>query len=159
MNRSNSRPCWLARAVHRTAPLRLGVLLTIALFQAGVCVSTVADESVLADVDNETRAKWLLDGVVVNGADGKPVPSFRVIPGSLSTNERGETKIRWRENLARQMERGVLKWPRTSGFNEMRFQIVAQGFAPMVTHRIRRGGPYTRIRVTLTPEKTPQANR
>lgn len=102
-------------------------------------------------VDNATRAKWLLDGNVIDAKTGKPIERFLVTPGTRTIDDQGETQIRWRENLAKKMSDGLLRWPRTSGFSEMRFKVTADGYRPLVTHSVRRGGPHTRVRIRLMP--------
>jgi len=106
----------------------------------------------LEAVDAETRAMWLIDGQVVDASDGMPIESFTVTPGTLSIEPDGKTTVRFRDNLHREMTAGRLRWPRTSGFAVMRFRVSADGYRPLVTPRIHRGGPHVRIRVQLQAE-------
>ena len=101
-------------------------------------------------VDGATRTRWLIDGLVVDAISKEPIKSFVVTPGTMSTDDRGRAVVRWRDNLKREMSDGVLQWPRTSGFSEMRFRVTARGYRPLVTHPMRRGGPHTRIKVSMT---------
>lgn len=104
----------------------------------------------LQDIDASTRAKWLIDGAVVDTVTGKAIKQFIVTPGTTSLDDAtGQTTIRWRDNLKRSMSDGRLQWPRTSGFSVMRFRIDADGYRPIITHEIWRGGPYTRIKVRM----------
>lgn len=114
--------------------------------------STLGNEPGLRSVPASTRAMWLIDGSVVDAETGKAVEQFIVTPGTIGSDEDGRTKIRWRENLQRKMKDGELRWPRTSGFSVMRFRVSAKGYHPVTTHRIWRGGPYTRMRVALKPK-------
>ena len=100
-----------------------------------------------------TRARWMMDGAVVDAKSGKPIQKFEVTPGTDSIDpESGKVRVRWRDNLKKQMSGGALRWPRTSGFSVMRFRITAAGYQPLVTQMMRRGGPHIRIRVKLQPE-------
>lgn len=101
-------------------------------------------------VDSLTRSMWLIQGTVEDAVTGKAIPQVTMIPGSLSRNENGKTVIRWRENLKRNM-RDQLRWPRTSGYSVMRFQLVADGYQPIITQRVYRGGPHIRLRVKMLP--------
>ena len=105
----------------------------------------------LESVDAMTRSMWLIDGTVMDAKTGQPVANFVVTPGSLSKDDAGKSTIRWRDNLKRPMKAGRLRWPRTSGFSVMRFRVTADGYKPLVTQRIWRGGPHTRILVRLQP--------
>lgn len=117
--------------------------------------TSLADEPVLPSLDRtagSVRMKWLVDGMVVDSKTGAPLPEFRVTPGTFSVGEDGKTVVRWRDNLKITMRDGRFRWPRTSGFSEMRFRVTAKGYRPVVTPAMRRGGPYTRVRVRLTKE-------
>ncbi|MEM0926607.1 MAG: hypothetical protein AAGJ83_11260 [Planctomycetota bacterium] len=132
----------------RRSRFTVKLLLTVPLLIASGTRMAAAQ---FPEIDNTTRAMWLLDGEVIDRKTGKRIGDFVVTPGSLSTNDRGQTRVRWRENLARTMKNGQLRWPRTSGFSEMRFRVTAEGYLPFITHRIRRGGPYTRLRLRVDP--------
>ncbi|MEO1529703.1 MAG: hypothetical protein AAFX06_30160 [Planctomycetota bacterium] len=119
------------------------------LFSTAVLTEDAVD---LREVDGGTRMKWLIDGTVVDSKTGKPIEEFIATPGTFSVDDSGRSVVRWRDNLKISMRGGEFKWPRTSGFSEMRFRISANGYRPVVTPAMRRGGPYTRIRVTLTRE-------
>ncbi|OYP28383.1 hypothetical protein [Rhodopirellula sp. MGV] len=101
------------------------------------------------NIDAASRAKWLMEGPVVDSESGLPIAAFTVIPGSISTDDDGKATIRWRDNLKREMKDGLLQWPRTSGFSVMRFRIVAEGYQPAVSPIIRRGGPHLRLKMKL----------
>lgn len=101
-------------------------------------------------VDSLTRSMWLIQGTVHDALTGKPIPQVTMIPGSLSRDQSGKTVVRWRENLKRNM-RDQLKWPRTSGYSVMRFKLIAEGYQPIITQRVYRGGPHIRLRVKMHP--------
>lgn len=105
----------------------------------------------LESIEAASRARWLIEGPVIDAKTGSSVEAFTVIPGSISTDDNGRATIRWRENLKREMKAGHLQWPRTSGFSVMRFKIIAEGYHPVVSPIIRRGGPHLRMRVKLRP--------
>lgn len=107
----------------------------------------------IESVDAATRSMWLIDGIVVDAETSRPITDFAVTPATISTDDRGRTKLRWRDNLKRQMNSGRLRWPRTSGFSVMRFRVTAPGYRPAITQRIWRGGPHTQIKVRLKPAK------
>ena len=109
----------------------------------------VADDSPLVAVDGATRMKWLIYGQAVDASTGKPIPAFTVTPGTISVDETGKSVVRWRDNLKIEMQNGQIRWPRTSGFSQMRFRVSAKGYRPLVTHVIRRGGPHLRMKVSL----------
>lgn len=104
-------------------------------------------------VDAATRSMWLIDGTVIDADTSEKIKKFTVTPGSLSTDESGKSTIRWRSNLKREMTDGRLRWPRTSGFSVMRFQVTADSYVPITTQRIWRGGPHTRIVVRMKQTK------
>ncbi|MCO8120436.1 hypothetical protein NHH03_01710 [Stieleria sp. TO1_6] len=135
------------------------------LFLAGVLASAVtvcwiagADAASppvpIESVDATTRATWLIDGMVIDAQTEQPIQSFVVTPGSLSVDDQGRSSVRWRANLNREMKQGMLQWPRTSGFSVMRFRITADGYLPVVTQQIHRGGPHTRMKLKLTRQQT-----
>lgn len=101
-------------------------------------------------VDASTRTRWLVDGVILDSATGKEVKGAVVVPGTLAITSEGRTTIRWRDQLKREMKPGVFQWPRTSGFSVMRFRVTAPGYHPVITQKIRRGGPHIRMKVRLT---------
>jgi len=145
-----AQPRWTTAVVCRRVLVVIAVWLATATGWNGWTSAAAAPPwQPLRSVDAETRTRWLVDGRVVDAASGKPIPVFTVTPGSLSTDERGRTELRLRENLAKDMRDGTLRWPRTSGFAEMRFRISAEGYRPVVTQRIRRGGPHIRMRIRL----------
>ncbi|MCC9600396.1 hypothetical protein LOC67_07475 [Stieleria sp. JC731] len=127
-------------------------IATAILLSAGWCscqLTAAPPLPPLESVDSASRAKWLMEGPVVDSETGRPIAAFTVIPGSISTDDDGKATIRWRDNLKREMGDGLLQWPRTSGFSVMRFKIVAEGYRPAISHIVRRGGPHTRTRVKL----------
>ncbi|QDV42882.1 hypothetical protein Enr13x_27330 [Stieleria neptunia] len=136
----------------RTLPDPLSRCILLAVFAALLSGAAAAEElPPIESVDAATRSMWLIDGVVVDSVSSEPIPDFTVTPGSLSTDDAGRSTVRWRDNLKREMIAGRLRWPRTSGFSVMRFQVTADGYRPAVTQRIWRGGPHTQIKVRLVP--------
>ena len=109
----------------------------------------VAEDPPIVAVDGATRMKWLIRGVAVDAVSGEPIPALTVTPGTLSVDASGKSVVRWRDNLKIDMKGGQIRWPRTSGFSQMRFRVSAPGYQPLVTHVIRRGGPHLRIKVAL----------
>ncbi|MCS7470387.1 hypothetical protein NZK35_27370 [Stieleria sp. ICT_E10.1] len=139
-------------ASQRYLPDLLFRCLLLAVFcTLGMVGAAAEDLAPIESVDAATRSMWLIDGVVVDSVSSKPIPNFTVTPGSLSTDDTGRSTVRWRDNLKREMTAGRLRWPRTSGFSVMRFQVTADGYRPAVTQRIWRGGPHTQIKVRLVP--------
>lgn len=138
--------CWKAAGLGRWLIAMLTCLLAATAVQAQ---DTGAETVPLESVDATTRSMWLIDGVVLDATSLQPLKDFSVTPGTLSTDQRQRTSLRWRDNLKREMKDGRLRWPRTSGFSVMRFRVTAEGYNPAVTQRIWRGGPHTRIQVRM----------
>jgi hypothetical protein len=124
-------------------------ILTLAILATALDIAIAQTPPPIESVDAATRSMWLIDGTVVDSETDRPIRRFAVTPGTLSTDERGRTTIRWRDNLKREMIQGRLRWPRTSGFSVMRFRITADGYNPAISQRVWRGGPHTRIKVHL----------
>lgn len=140
--------------IERLRAARVGVqcvCLAIALLMVP-CVFGEESSSKDKTVDGAKRMKWLIDGSVVDSKSEQPLAEFIVTPGTLSVDDAGRTTVRWRDNLKIVMREGRFQWPRTSGFSEMRFRVSAKGYRALVTPAMRRGGPYTRIRVRLVHE-------
>ncbi|MEL6106804.1 MAG: hypothetical protein AAFU85_12225 [Planctomycetota bacterium] len=127
-------------------------LITLSLLFSMTSLAQEPGLPELNGTDGATRMKWLIDGMVVDSRTGQPLTEFQVTPGTLSIGEDGKTIVRWRDNLKIVMREGRFRWPRTSGFSEMRFRVTSKGYRPLVTPAMRRGGPYARVRVRLTKE-------
>ncbi|KAA5547142.1 hypothetical protein FYK55_01630 [Roseiconus nitratireducens] len=143
----------MARCCHHRSSWQCLAWVVFAACSARAVAEPPASLPPVASVDAETRAKWLIDGTVVDAETGAAIESFRITPGTLSSDEDGKIRIRWRDNLERVMSAGRLQWPRTSGFSVMRFRISADGYRPAVSHQISRGGPHVRMRVRLLAEQ------
>ncbi len=95
--------------------------------------------------------RLLIDGQVLDATSGKPVEVFRVIPGvryNRSPGVRGNIAV-WQPHMIREMKDGAFQWPRTRGYDEMRFRIEADGYRPATTTWLGKGGPHLRMKVHL----------
>ena len=121
-----------------------------------------------ADDDFQTaRRMYLIDGHVVDTETGEPIESFRVLPGTPYRAAEGDAPIAaWQPRMIQEMKEGVLRWPRTRGYKQMRFRVEADGYRPATTNWLGVGGPYMRLKVHLrrdpgieaiviTPDGTP----
>ena len=94
----------------------------------------------------------MIDGWVVDATSGKPISSFQVTPGTdQQLTDAAGISVRWRDNLTKAMQGGAFKWPRTSGFSQMRFRVTAPGYHPAITHMMQRSGPYVRLCIRPKP--------
>lgn len=129
---------------------------SMALLALVVCIPVCGQElPPVESVDAATRTRWLVDGGITDAVTGKPVQDVIVTPGTLAVGPEGRTVIRWRDQLKLKMKPGVFQWPRTSGFSVMRFRITAPGYRPVITQKIRRGGPHIRMKVRLEAADRP----
>ncbi len=103
--------------------------------------------------ESETR-RLLIDGEVLNSETSQPIEKFRVIPGvryNRTPGSRGNLAV-WQPHMIREMNDGVFHWPRTRGYDEMRFRIEADGFRAATTTWLGKGGPHLRMKIHLRPD-------
>jgi hypothetical protein len=130
--------------------MRFGVLAATTLIFA-FCVSARADERPLTNA--ETR-RLLIDGEVLDAETNLPIDSFRVIPGvryNRAPGTRSNLAV-WQPHMIRQMSSGIFQWPRTRGYDEMRFRIEAEGYRAATTTWLGKGGPHLRMKVHMRPD-------
>ena len=98
--------------------------------------------------------RLLIDGEVLDAVTGEHVKSFRVIPGvryNRAPGVRGNLAV-WQPHMIREMTDGNFQWPRTRGYDEMRFRIEADGYRPATTTWLGKGGPHLRMKVHMRPD-------
>ena len=98
--------------------------------------------------------RLLINGQVLNAETTEPIKTFRVIPGVRYNGRRGSRSsiAVWQPHMIREMTDGKFEWPRTRGYDEMRFRIEADGYRPATTTWLGKGGPHLRMKVHLRPE-------
>ena len=98
--------------------------------------------------------RLLINGQVLNAETAEPIKTFRVIPGvrfNGSPGSRSSIAV-WQPHMIREMTEGKFEWPRTRGYDEMRFRIEADGYRAATTTWLGKGGPHLRMKVHLRPE-------
>lgn len=125
------------------------ISLLLCLLAIQCVTDTCADETQTA-----AARRLLIDGEVLNADTGEPVETFRVIPGvryNRAPGVRGNLAV-WQPHMIREMTDGEFHWPRTRGYDEMRFRIEADGYRPATTTWLGKGGPHLRMKVHLRPD-------
>ena len=98
--------------------------------------------------------RLLIDGAIIDSETGDAVRTFRVLPGVRYNRGRAgrESVTVWQPHMIREMQNGKFEWPRTRGFDEMRFRIEADGYRPATTTWLGKGGPHLRMKVHMRPD-------
>ena len=126
-------------------------ILPAALMLVSVPIPLGAEEPVLTAAESR---RLLIDGEVLDAQTSEPVKTFRVIPGvryNRLPGSRGSLAV-WQPHMIREMNDGVFQWPRTRGYDEMRFRIEADGYRAATTTWLGKGGPHLRMKVHLRPD-------
>ncbi|QDT13622.1 hypothetical protein [Planctomycetes bacterium K23_9] len=137
----------------RAIVVQIGVWFVVA---AALLVSQVG--SVTAEEPALTQAesrRLLIDGEVLDSITNERVETFRVIPGvryNSVPGARGNVAV-WQPHMIREMKDGIFQWPRTRGYDEMRFRIEADGYRAATTTWLGKGGPHLRMKVHLRPDE------
>ena len=132
-------------------PARGGSFVVLSLLLLAFCPVARAGETVMTEA--ETR-RLLIDGEVLDSKTNLPIGSFRVIPGvryNRAPGTRSNLAV-WQPHMIREMSDGVFQWPRTRGYDEMRFRIEAKGYRAATTTWLGKGGPHLRMKVHLRPD-------
>ena len=125
----------------------------IFLFVWLLAIQFVVDTCAEGQTTSASR-RLLINGEVVNAETGEKVETFRVIPGvryNQKPGVRGNVAV-WQPHMIREMTDGEFHWPRTRGYDEMRFRIEADGYRPATTTWLGKGGPHLRMKVHLRPD-------
>ena len=116
-------------------------------------LSAIVLPSTVSRADTQA-SRLLIDGDVVNAETGEPIKTFRVIPGvryNRAPGVRGNIAV-WQPHMIREMTEGEFHWPRTRGYDEMRFRVEATGYRPATTTWLGKGGPHLRMKIHLRPD-------
>ncbi|MGB7343718.1 MAG: carboxypeptidase-like regulatory domain-containing protein [Pirellulaceae bacterium] len=127
--------------------------IAFALILLVVCFPTHPTQAQQPLTETESR-RLLIDGEVLNADTNEPVENFRVIPGvryNRLPGSRGNVAV-WQPHMIREMTGGVFQWPRTRGYDEMRFRVEADGFRPATTTWLGKGGPHLRMKIHMRPD-------
>ncbi len=91
--------------------------------------------SVVSQEPDLTKTEFVVAARVVDDATGEPIPLFRTIPGTAHRSWRSDDEelAIWQPHLVREMEGGVLSWPRKRGYDKFRLRIEAEGYEPTFT--------------------------